>query len=374
MSILDIILGGQGLPPDQFNDRFSGEPPRPLRDEAVDQDLREFWMRGADARPMAPEGRNVALTPPEDAGIPPGATLQTGPAPTGLPIVNPPLPRPRPMDAPSPVMTPDVMGAVDSFAPTDVQRMSRGMPPIPQDTSGLGGLVAGPSGRAAQTFLRSLSAGLAGMKNSPFKGQAFANAAGSAMQGGEKFEDTREDKATKRGDTNFNQRLAALKALIDMRKAGSQEEFDRARADYYRVYSGTRQQDSNTKAIRGLSDRPEQKTVIESERLIGTNARRIDEQIRRIQGDYNLKPEEKAAKVAELEKQRDGYATDLRGRLGVKPRSPAGRSAAAPPEISMEGQGTREVPYSPQTPEDYDEIEPGTYYIHPSDGKLRLKK
>lgn len=47
--------------------------------------------------------------------------------------------------------------------------------------------------------------------------------------------------------------------------------------------------------------------------------------------------------------------------------------AAAVPEISMGGQGTQAAPYQPQSPEDYAEIEPGSYYLHP-DGRLMRKK
>ena len=43
-------------------------------------------------------------------------------------------------------------------------------------------------------------------------------------------------------------------------------------------------------------------------------------------------------------------------------------------EISMQGDGTQSSPYAPNSKDDYDGIESGTYYIHPGTGKVMLKK
>lgn len=51
-----------------------------------------------------------------------------------------------------------------------------------------------------------------------------------------------------------------------------------------------------------------------------------------------------------------------------------GKPPAAPgSEISMQGDGTRQAPYRPTTPQDFNDLEPGTHFIDPGDGKLYVK-
>jgi hypothetical protein len=127
-------------------------------------------LRDAPSSGYLPEDQ--VSTPPAD----PYGNRVGGPAP-GVP-----LPRPRPVEAGPPAFTPSGM------TPPDMQ-------PGESGGSGLGsggGLAAalGLDPERAKTVMASLAGGLANVKNSPFAGQVAANAAGGAIAGGNKAEDT----------------------------------------------------------------------------------------------------------------------------------------------------------------------------------------
>jgi hypothetical protein len=117
-------------------------------------------------------------TPPTD----PYGNRVGGPAP-GVP-----LPRSRPEEAGPPAFS-------QSMAPPDMR---------PSESGGIGlgsggGLAAalGLDPDRAKTVMASLAGGLSHVKNSPFAGQVAANAAGGAIAGGNKAEDTAIEQAIK---------------------------------------------------------------------------------------------------------------------------------------------------------------------------------
>jgi hypothetical protein len=95
---------------------------------------------------------------------------------------NVPLPRPRPVEAGPPAFSagfsqPDMQGGESETGPA----------------FGSGGGLAAALGldpARAKTVMASLAGGLSNVKNSPFAGQVAANAAGGAIAGGNKAEDT----------------------------------------------------------------------------------------------------------------------------------------------------------------------------------------
>lgn len=142
-----------------------------------------------------------------------------------------------------------------------------------------------------------------------------------------------------------------------------------AMTDYYKE-GGPR-----ASALSRSQTKTQEQLTIEAERLIGANNKRIDQAIAAVQSTALLTPDAKQQEILRLEGNRKLYAASLYQRLGMNPdgssRAPA---AQKPAEISMRGKGTQDTPYEPTTQAEYDEIEAGTYYIHPSDGRLRLKK
>ena len=149
MGLLDSILG-------RFN---SGE----IGGFAPDSMLRDAPSSG-----YLPEDQ--VSTPPTD----PYGNRVGGPAP-GVP-----LPRPRPPEA-----------GLPAFSPPDMQPDESGF--------GSGGLAAalGLDPDRAKTVMASLAGGLSNVKNSPFAGQVAANAAGGAIAGGNKAQDTEINQALK---------------------------------------------------------------------------------------------------------------------------------------------------------------------------------
>jgi hypothetical protein len=110
-------------------------------------------------------------TPPTD----PYGNRVGGPAP-GVP-----LPRPRPPEA-----------GPAAFSPPGMPDLQPGESGGASPGFGSGGLAAalGLDPERAKTVMASLAGGLSNVKNSPFAGQVAANAAGGAIAGGNKAEDT----------------------------------------------------------------------------------------------------------------------------------------------------------------------------------------
>jgi hypothetical protein len=129
---------------------------------------------------------------PPSGGLP-DDQVSTPPAdPYGNPVgglaPGVPLPRPRPLEAGPAAFSPRGVTLPD-MQPGE----SGGTGP------GGGGLAAalGLDPDRAKTVMASLAGGLANVKNSPFAGQVAANAAGGAIAGGNKAEDTAIDQAIK---------------------------------------------------------------------------------------------------------------------------------------------------------------------------------
>ena len=95
-----------------------------------------------------------------------------------------PLPRPRPPEA-----------GPAAFSPPPMSGASPGV--TPQESGGGLAAALGLDPDNAKTVMASLAGGLANVKNSPFAGQVAANAAGGAIAGGNKAEDTAIEQAIK---------------------------------------------------------------------------------------------------------------------------------------------------------------------------------
>lgn len=383
-------------------------------------------------------------------GIPQQAIPFTEPDIAPREPVNVPLPQARPPDLGGggmpmqPPMQPPVM---EPMMPPGTPM--GGAAPAPQGMmeslkagGGGGGLLSAILGMSPDAS-RGLGNAIAGgfkAPSSPFKGGAVMSGAGGAIEGRNKGD-----------DEEYARQLKALELVIKSRTAGSQEEFNQARADYYRKYGDVRQQDADTRAVtssdrtrtvdtlngirqqnadtnrlnadnRGANytrtgdiqqqnadtrrlgagarqqdadtrrqnadrlnsptSRPREKTIIELDRREQQWRKEATTLIEQVNKDYSLKPDERKAKVQQIETRRDQQIERLRSQLGVDGGAPSPARAppaprqapTEPPKIQMEGGGAKVDPYKPVTQEDYDEMEPGTYYIHPGDGKLKMKK
>ncbi len=122
-----------------------------------------------------------AYLPEDQVSTPPAGPYGN---PVGGPAPGVPLPRPRPPEAGPPAFSPGMT--------TPGMRLS--------DSGGSGGGLAAALGLdpdRAKTVMASLAGGLSNVKNSPFAAQVAANAAGGAIAGGDKAEDTEINQALK---------------------------------------------------------------------------------------------------------------------------------------------------------------------------------
>ncbi|WP_213287599.1 hypothetical protein [Bradyrhizobium sp. sGM-13] len=318
MNLADLISGnayvGQNFPSDMPPAADGGGNPMDALDKLRELlSISEGKAKGLidpDLNPAMdpPIGRfqEMPLAPPDMREASSGATDFSARSRQPLAV---PLPQPRPAGAP--LAPPE---AITAFAPTDIQRAQRGMPPIPmtelpgQDrpASGLLSAIApnlAPSQSTMNKVMASLGGGLSTVTGNT-AGGAFARGMGGGLKA-----------AAAQDKTDFDQHLKALKQVQDAKATGTSEEYKAALTNYYKVLTEQKNQQA----------------------AVATNP--------------------KAAKA---------YAMD---------KAPAEKPAAAPgTEISMKGDGTQASPYAPTSKADYDEIESGTYYIHPSTGQLRLKK
>jgi hypothetical protein len=178
MGLLDSILG-------QFNSGQIGGPP-------------DSMIANARSSGYLPEDQ-VSTPPTDPYGNPVG-----GPAP-GVP-----LPRPRPPEAGLPTLSPPAVSAAalsppgsTSPGPMSPSPTSPGLPlDLQSDASGAtgsGGLAAalGLNPVAMRRISAGLAGGLSNVKNSPFAGQVAANAAGGALEAGNKSDETAINQALK---------------------------------------------------------------------------------------------------------------------------------------------------------------------------------
>jgi hypothetical protein len=160
----------------------------------LDAILGNFNSRNSGSANLPPSGGSV---PPSGGYGPPNQAPELAADPYGNPVgglapgglaPGMPLPRPRPDEAgPAAVLPP-------AAAPPDMQPDESGGTGGPG--GGLAAALALDPGRA-KTVMASLAGGLSNVKNSPFAGQVAANAAGGAIAGGNKAEDTAIEQAIK---------------------------------------------------------------------------------------------------------------------------------------------------------------------------------
>jgi hypothetical protein len=138
-----------------------------------------------------------ANLPPSGGSMPPNQARELAAHPYDNPIgglapggIAPgvPLPRPRPVEAGPAAVSPP------AAALPNMQPDGSGGTGGPGD--GLAAALALDPGRA-KTVMASLAGGLSNVKNSPFADQVAANAAGGAIAGGNKAEDTAIEQAIK---------------------------------------------------------------------------------------------------------------------------------------------------------------------------------
>lgn len=355
MDLMDLISGngyvGQNFP--------AGMPPAADGGDDPISKLRQMLLQ-SQAEKAVPSGA-PDMEPPVAAPQLSGATDFSS---RGREPLNIPLPRPRPEGAP--LADP---AAITAFAPTDIQRAQGGMPPIPMtgvqgqpQANSLLSMIApqlAPSQPDLNKAMASLGGGLSTVTGNT-AGGAFARGMGGGLKAG-----TEADK------TDFDQQIKALAAVQKARESGDTSAYKKAMTDYYKVLATTKGQQA---AAGGPAEKPPRS--IDGRLIFDKAERAIQSANRAIDGDFRLKPEEKAArKAAESARIYKGFGLNPDGTDagGAKP-SRSAKKAGKSGEIGFDGDGSQGSPYAPATKDDYDQIESGTYYIHPSTGEVRLKK
>lgn len=273
-----------------------------------------------------------------------------------------PLPAPRPAGAPQgPLASPS---DITAFAPTGIQRAQMGQPPIPQTAADI---ISAITGRATappdpmRNAMASLGGGLSTVTGNT-AGGAFARGAGGSLKAGA---------ASSRADSE--EALKHLNAALAAQQLGDKQAYTRALTDYYGVLTRQKNEQENV----GTAG-PKPPRAIDSRLIFDKAERAIQNSNRAIDGDFRLKPEERAQKKAQ-EAARiykgfglnpDGTTGD--GSAGPAPAGPSSKKAGKPGEIAFNGDGTQAAPYEPRTKDDYDQIESGSYYV--VNGTLRRKK
>jgi hypothetical protein len=212
-----------------------------------------------------------ANLPPSGGSMPPNQAPELPADPYGNPVgglapgglaPGVPLPRPRPVEAGPAAVSPP------AAAPPDTQ---------PNESGGTGGPGGGLAAALAldpdraKTVMASLAGGLSNVRNSPFVGQVAANAAGGAIAGGNKAEDTAIEQAIK---------LQRVNQIALKRADAASERWYRERAAVLR---------DEQRAINQSAQTPEQKaaqykSLQERARALGAEFANIKAQNRRAHG------------------------------------------------------------------------------------------
>lgn len=308
-----------------------------------------------------PAGNSAPLGEPDSTvGLGGGATDFSARArqPINIPLsgadpMGNPMGGGTPMEEPSPA----------SFAPTGTQQ-----------GGGKGGLLSliapqlGISNGAINKGLASLGGGLSTVTGNT-AGGAFARGMGGGLKSGTEF------------DKSDNEQMLKAVALAQKAKAaGDETAYKKALTMGANVLASLNQQRAKSlaegKTISGGGERAARS--LDSRLLFDKAERAIQSANRTIDGDFRLKPDEKAKMKAEQSARiykGFGLNPDGTDAGGTKPtRNPAAKKAGKAGEIAFDGDGSQGSPYAPATKDDYDQIESGTYYIHPSSGEVRLKK
>jgi hypothetical protein len=405
MNLLDLILGSQGnnLGPDEG--MMGPQPAMPMRGGTS---FFDGFPNPAITKAPATFDQRFGPMPPQpsmddEAALPPNARPMSGEGLPGIPIINPPMPRPRPVEAPSGDMT---------GAPA-------GMPTLPP--------VNGPQGRGAglmdailgnKDLMRRVSAGLAGGLSSvgtqPFAGQAFANGAGGALTGINKSDDT--DQKQKLETLDRALKLRQIDQLgsyrddmtdvkygdldVKKQKADQTGDYQKGRLAIgergvavkegeapSRIALNNSRIDLNGSRVAGADRTSLMQADAQADRWRAETGKTLRQAKQAIMQDYSLRPEQKQAQLAAVDQKlqdADNQYFDMKkqNRLSRgldEDGKPAPKAAARKPasasgsEISMGGDGTQAAPYKPQSESDYGQIEPGSYYMR-EDGSLMRKK
>ena len=144
---------------------------------------------------MLRDAPNSGYLPEDQVSTPPADPYGNA---VGGPAPGVPLPRPRPEEAGPPAFPPP------------------GTPPDMRGGLGGGGLAAalGLDPDRAKTVMASLAGGLSNVKNSPFAGQVAANAAGGAIAGGNKAEDTAINQTLKLQQINQRGGTRGIRSMV----------------------------------------------------------------------------------------------------------------------------------------------------------------
>lgn len=304
-----------------------------------------------------------------DTDIPPNAQPTSG-----SPI---PMPQPRPAGAPqAPMQLPTE--AITSFAPTDVQRAARGMSPIPLTDasqgggdSGFNGLLSAiiPNKQDRNRFTSALAGGMTNMAGNT-AGAAIGRGLGGALKGGNKSDDDEFD----RGVQRFNVASKYVDAMRKARAEGDETAYKQAQTSYYQALAERAKTSASVDPVTGKASRTATSAIWSDPRARYDKARRaVLASDQAIDGDYTLSKEQKAErKRTDTETIYKNYGLNPDGSAPNAPTT--SKRAGKSDEISFEGNGTQAAPYKPTSKADYDQIETGTYYVHPSTGQLKLKK
>lgn len=318
--------------------------------------------------PMSAQANGPAPGAPPPMQIPGGTD-----APTALGMTPSPQPGTMPPGGPVPP-GPDMTAAINQFAPSDAQRVQQGLPPLSLDGTGTGGAsgTGGPSRKdMIATAMRSLAGGLGAVKSSAMPGEGLANAMGSAMKGGNTYEDEQEAN-----------RIKLLNPAVTMRGQDlSAKQHSDALDETSRYHTGTlalgnrnaTTAEQNSKSLaelrknggngRGAYNRPFEQRALDAERTI----RDFTKQALQKSGANapGLLPEERAKR----QQAADAEIADYRGKIEKQFRvTPEDR-------ISEQTRGTNPAnPHQPQNDADFQAIPSGQTYVDPGDGQTYIKK
>jgi hypothetical protein len=236
------------------------------------------------------------------------------------------------------------------------------MAPIPQTSSDI---ISAITGRASagpdpvRNAMASLGGGLSTVTGNT-AGGAFARGAGGSLKAGA---------ASSRADSE--DALKHLKAALEAQQLGDKQAYTKALTSYYQVLTKQKNEQENV----GTAG-PKPPRSIDGRLIFDKAERAIQNSNRAIDSDFRLKPEERAAKKSqEAARIYKGFGLNPDGTVpqdSMPSTAPGAKKAGKPDEISFDGDGTQANPYQPNSKDDYDQIESGTYYI--LNGQLRRKK
>jgi hypothetical protein len=179
--------------------------------------------------------------PPGMADLPPSGNVQPDPRDMsiqGFPPGGPPLPRPRPPEAgPGMTSAPTAMPADDAGGIMPGPLGGAPMPTAPQQQQGgLMNALGLNNPDTLRSAIQALGGGLKNVRNSPFPGEVFSQAAGGGIEaGGKQDEQTTKDK------------LAALDRALKLKQINELGSYRDDMTDVRRNQIGVNQQNADTR-------------------------------------------------------------------------------------------------------------------------------